>query len=160
PDISAAHRLLPVRAERAEADATAVDHARRDPPGLRHDRQRAAAAAVSLARNRHRFGSDIARQSRAGSLLMKMVRINFPDLYQRPVCRHSQYGINVIHLATVIGSYLALFWIADWSIAWCPVSETDRRWLLLAIPVPYFVVLAINVSARLLTACLLFVAAF
>ncbi|OAI54601.1 hypothetical protein AYO44_03405 [Planctomycetaceae bacterium SCGC AG-212-F19] len=83
---------------------------------------------------------------------MNMLRVNFPELYQRHLCRHSQYGINVVHLATVIGSYLALFWIAAWVI--------DVPWILLAIPLPYFVVLGVNVSARVLAACVVFVAGF
>lgn len=83
---------------------------------------------------------------------MNMLRVNFPELYQRHLCRHSQYGINVVHLATVIGSYYALFSLAAWLV--------DVPWVLLAIPVPYVVLLAINLQPRLLAACVVFLALF
>jgi hypothetical protein len=83
---------------------------------------------------------------------MNMLRVHFSELYQRHLCRHSQYGINVVHLATVIGSYLGVFWIAAWLI--------DIPWVLLLIPLPYFVVLGFNVPLRVLAACVVFVAGF
>lgn len=83
---------------------------------------------------------------------MNMLLIRFSELYQRHLCRHSQYGINVVHLAAVIGSYYAVFSILTWLI--------DSPWLLLALVQPYFLVLAINVPLRLLAACVLFVAGF
>jgi hypothetical protein len=73
-------------------------------------------------------------------------------LYQRHLCRHSQYGLNVAHLATVVGCYLGLFAVAQWLV--------DSPWVLLAIPLPYFAVLAFNVPLRVLLASLVFVAAF
>ena len=39
---------------------------------------------------------------------MNPFRVNFQELYARHLCRHSQYGINVIHVAAVFGIYLAL----------------------------------------------------
>jgi len=83
---------------------------------------------------------------------MNMLRVNFQELYERHLRRHSQYGINVVHLATVIGSYYALFSLAAWLV--------DAPWVLLAIPVPYFVMLALIVPVRVLAACAVFVAVF
>jgi hypothetical protein len=88
---------------------------------------------------------------------MNMLRVNFQELYQRHLCRHSQYGINVVHLATVIGSYLGVFWIAGWLLS---ALGIDLPWVLLLFPVPYFVVLAFNVPIRVQVACVVFVAGF
>jgi hypothetical protein len=87
---------------------------------------------------------------------MNMLHVNFPELYQRHLCRHSQYGINVVHLATVIGSYLGVFWMIGWLLAWV----IDMPWVLMLIPLPYFVVLAFNVPVRVLAACVAFIAGF
>jgi hypothetical protein len=73
-------------------------------------------------------------------------------LYERHLCRHSQYGLNVVHLATVVGCYLGLFALAYWLV--------PSPWFVLAIPLPYFAVLAFNVPLRVLLASVVFVAAF
>src|SRR5262249_30897196 len=83
---------------------------------------------------------------------LSLWKVNFQELYERHLCRHSQYGLNVAHLATVVGCYLGLFAVAQWLV--------DSPWVLLAIPVPYFLVLAFNVPLRVLLASLVFVAAF
>src|SRR5262249_28611010 len=114
-----------------------------------------APATASLARNRARVddpGTLDPVATRYGRDRMNMLRVNFQELYERHLRRHSQYGINVVHLATVIGSYYALFSLAAWLV--------DVPWVLLAIPAPYFVMLALNVPVRVLAACAVFVAAF
>ena len=81
---------------------------------------------------------------------MNILRVNFQELYSRHLCRHSQYGINLIHLATVVGTYLALFGIV--------YGLFGSWWVLLAIPIPYFVALAFNIPIRVLAvsiACIL-----
>jgi hypothetical protein len=83
---------------------------------------------------------------------MNLFKVDFRELYERHLCRHSQFGNNVIHLATVIVSYLALFSLA--------AKVIDSPWVMLALPAPYFVLLAFNVPVRVLAACLVFVAAF
>jgi hypothetical protein len=83
---------------------------------------------------------------------MNLFKVDFQELYERHLCRHSQFGNNVIHLASVVVSYLALFSLASRVI--------DSPWGLLALPVPYFVLLAFNVPMRLLLVCLGFVAFF
>jgi hypothetical protein len=83
---------------------------------------------------------------------MNIAKVNFQELYERHLCRHSEYGINVIHLATVVVSYTALFAL--------PAPWVEPVWALLAIPAAYLVLLACNVPLRVLAACLLFMALF
>ena len=60
---------------------------------------------------------------------MNLFKVNFLELYERHLCRHSQYGINVIHLISVIGSYLALFAIAFrlFENVWVWMSFASKR---------------------------------
>jgi hypothetical protein len=87
-----------------------------------------------------------------GAARLNIFKVNFGELYARHLCRHSQFGINVNHLAAVFGSYLGLFGLAQ--------AIIDSPWVLLAIPVPYFIMLAWNVPLRVLLASFLFVAGF
>jgi hypothetical protein len=104
---------------------------------------------------------------------MNVWSANFQELYQRHLCRHSQFGINVIHLAAVIGTYLALYGLIFGliqSIGYVLAANGtvshgwESKWLLLAIAVPYVTILALNIPAKVLLAtvvCLgLFLAAF
>ena len=45
-------------------------------------------------------------------------RIEFSELYARHLCRHSQFGNNVVHLMAVFGTWFALFGIANWLFFW------------------------------------------
>ena len=83
---------------------------------------------------------------------LNLWKVNFQELYERHLCRHSQYGLNVAHLATVVGCYLGLFALALWLVPF--------PWVLVAIPLPYFAVLAFNIPLRVLLASMAFVAAF
>jgi hypothetical protein len=83
---------------------------------------------------------------------MNILKVNFQEIYDRHLCRHSQFGINLIHLAAVGVTYLALFAIA----ARFPISP----WILLAIPAAYAVALAFNVPFHVLAACVVFMALF
>jgi hypothetical protein len=83
---------------------------------------------------------------------MNVLSANFRELYERHLCRHSQFGINVIHLACVIGTYLSLYGLLR-----CLVPS---EWAVLAVALPYLSVLAFNVPFRVLVANVLFLAAF
>lgn len=99
---------------------------------------------------------------------MNILRANFEELYERHLCRHSQFGINVQHLAGMTCTYLALFGIAWWLVGagleFLAVAETSRPLLtwgaLLTLLVPYLVVLAANVPLRVFTACVAYLALF
>jgi hypothetical protein len=68
---------------------------------------------------------------------MNALRANFAELYQRHLCRHSQYGINVVHLLSVVGVYLGLFALI--------YSLVPSEWVLLAIAIPYLMILVFNI---------------
>ena len=80
---------------------------------------------------------------------MNFLKVEFHELYARHLCRHSQYGNNVIHLAMVFGTYLGLFGIAG--------TILGSPWPALVVPVLYMVVLAFNVPVRVWLVSLLFV---
>ena len=82
---------------------------------------------------------------------MSFLRVNFEELYQRHLCRHSQYGINVEHLATVVGTYLAVLGILYW-------ISTGIWWAPLVPVVPYFALLMPNLPIRLTAVLLISIA--
>jgi len=43
---------------------------------------------------------------------VNIFRINFDELYQRHLCRHGQFGINVWHIVAVYGVYFSLCCLA------------------------------------------------
>jgi hypothetical protein len=83
---------------------------------------------------------------------LNLLKVNFQELYERHLCRHSQYGLNLAHLATVVGCYLGIFGLLAWPL--------ESPWVLAAVPLPYFAVLAFNVPLRVLLASVVFVTAF
>jgi hypothetical protein len=83
---------------------------------------------------------------------VNVLRVNFQELYQRHLCRHSQFGINVVHLASVAGTYLALYGLL--------YTLIPSPWPLLAVAVPYLLILAPNLPARVFLVSVLFLGAF
>lgn len=83
---------------------------------------------------------------------MNPLRANFAELYQRHLCRHSQFGINVIHLVSVIGTY--------WALYGCALVLLGSIWLLLGLSAAYLVILAFNMPARLFLLTLVCVGLF
>lgn len=83
---------------------------------------------------------------------MNVFKIHFAELYERHLCRHSQFGINVVHIAMVIGIYFALAGILSWIVG--------SDWLLLCLIVPYLILIAFNVPVRVLAGCFLLMAIF
>jgi hypothetical protein len=55
---------------------------------------------------------------------MSLVHVEFPELYERHLCRHSQLGINLVHLLALFcvwfGVYGAVYWLVR--IEWVPVA--------------------------------------
>jgi hypothetical protein len=83
---------------------------------------------------------------------LSLVRVDFPDLYARHLCRHSQYGINVAHLAALFGTWYAVYALVYWL--------TRVEWLPVALAVGYLAVLVPNVPARVLAATAVFLVPF
>jgi hypothetical protein len=79
-----------------------------------------------------------------------VVHVEFPELYARHLCRHSQLGINVAHLVALFGVwfgvYGALYWL--FGTPWMPVGMA----------VAYVGVVAVNVPPRVGVAVALFLA--
>jgi hypothetical protein len=85
--------------------------------------------------------------------------VDFKELYQRHLCRHSQFGINVEHLLCVIGTYLALYGLLIWT-ACALLPPQYALWAPLAVAVPYLAVLAPNLPLRVFLTALVFLALF
>ena len=74
---------------------------------------------------------------------MNPLNVNFERLYRRQLCRHAQFGINVLHMVAVAGIYLPLFGIAA---AVLSLAGVEHRWpILAALTLPWFVTVALNV---------------
>jgi len=82
---------------------------------------------------------------------MNPLKVDFEELYRRHLCRHSQFGINVLHLVSVVGIYIALFAVV--------FALPQPEWIVGLALATYFTVLAMNIPVRLLSANVLFVAA-
>jgi hypothetical protein len=84
---------------------------------------------------------------------MNPLRVSFSELYRRHLCRHSQYGINVQHLAGVAITYLCLYaLLRAASGAWWPLGILSALYLavlLLNIPTRLWVLTAAFVGALL-----------
>lgn len=73
---------------------------------------------------------------------MNLWRIDFGELYRRHLCRHSEFGINVLHLVAVAGIYLSLFGIA--------FALPGASWIIAAALTVYALLLARNIPVPLL----------
>jgi hypothetical protein len=81
-----------------------------------------------------------------------LLHVDFTELYARHLCRHSQFGINVVHLAALFATwyavYAALYWL------------TGAAWLPVLLAAAYLAVVALNAPARVCVATGLFLALF
>lgn len=74
---------------------------------------------------------------------MMLLSADFLELYRRHLCRHSQFGINVLHLVAVVGIYVSLFCIA--------LSFAAGPWIIGAVLSVYFVILAVRIPPLVLS---------
>jgi hypothetical protein len=81
---------------------------------------------------------------------LSLLRVDFADLYARHLCRHSQFGINVAHLAALFGIWYAVYGLVYWLVR--------AEWVPVALAAAYLAVLVPNVPTRVLAAAGLFVA--
>ena len=77
---------------------------------------------------------------------MNLFRINFEELYQRHLCRHGHFGINILHLIVVLAIYVALFGIAG-SVVKRIAPERELP-ILLGLTLPWFFTVLCNVPLR------------
>lgn len=71
---------------------------------------------------------------------MNLFRVEFEELYQRHLCRHSQFEVNVVHCVTLLGILYSFGGILYWLI---PLS------LLLILGVFFLLLVAFNLPPQL-----------
>jgi hypothetical protein len=81
---------------------------------------------------------------------MNLLKVNFSELYDRHLCRHSQFGINVIHILAVLGIYFCLYAIV--------YRLTGLTWPLLAAAGVHLAILVLNLPLRVLAGTVAFLA--
>jgi hypothetical protein len=79
-------------------------------------------------------------------------RIDFADLYARHLCRHSQFGINVVHLAALFGLWFGVYGFF--------YQLTGIWWLPTVLAAGYLGLVAVNAPARVSVATALFLCIF
>ena len=82
---------------------------------------------------------------------MNPLKANFSELYERHLCRHAQFGINIIHILAVLGIYVCLYGIG--------YGIVGVGWPLFAVAGVHSAILAFNVPLKVLSSTVLFLAA-
>ena len=85
-------------------------------------------------------------------LTVRFWNVDFQELYARHLCRHSQFGNNVVHLLCLIGVYFGLYGLA--------YTLVPSPWIPVGIAVPYLLLLALNLPIRVWIATALFLTGF
>lgn len=83
---------------------------------------------------------------------LSLLRTDFMDLYARHLCRHSQFGINVAHLAALFGVWFGVYGFL--------YTLTGVPWLPIAMASAYLVLVACNAPVRIIAATAMFLAGF
>jgi hypothetical protein len=88
---------------------------------------------------------------------MSLLRVDFAELYARHLYRHSQFGINVVHLVSLIGTWFGVYGSVYWlfHLDWLPVAMAAAYWVLIALNAPARVCLAGAVFLALFVAAVL-----
>jgi hypothetical protein len=82
-----------------------------------------------------------------------LLRVDFADLYARHLCRHSQFGINVAHLAA-----LFFTWFGVYALGYHLSGQMP--WIPIALALAYLALVAISSPARICLATAAFLALF
>jgi uncharacterized membrane protein YuzA (DUF378 family) len=88
---------------------------------------------------------------------MNILNINFEELYQRHLCRHSQFGLNVGHLGSVFAVYFGLCAIV-WEITARFADYAHPEYIIIGLVTPYMLVLLFNVPCKVWLSTLAMVA--
>ena len=83
---------------------------------------------------------------------LSLARIDFADLYARHLCRHSQFGINVAHLAALFG-----VWFGVYGFVYALLRDPDVPAVM---AVAYLLSIVHNLPVRVTVATAVFLAAF
>lgn len=75
---------------------------------------------------------------------VNLVRVEFDELYARHLCRHSQFGVNLLHLVSLFfvwfGVYGAVYWLVR--TPWVPIGMAAAYLLAVAPSLPPRIILA------------------
>ncbi len=80
---------------------------------------------------------------------MSLVSVEFEELYQRHLCRHSQFGINVIHFVALLGIWYSFYGIIYWFI--------PSSWVMVILGASFLMLVAPNLPILVLVMTVLFV---
>jgi hypothetical protein len=85
---------------------------------------------------------------------MTPLRVDFAGLYARHLCRHSQFGINVVHLAALFGVWYGVYGIIYYLLAQhlLALSIEAANGLAIALAVGYLALVARNAPVRVTVA--------
>ena len=83
---------------------------------------------------------------------LSLLHIDFQDLYERHLCRHSQFGINVVHLLALIGVWGGVYGFL--------YSLIPFEWLPISLALAYLTVVAVNAPLRVSLATAVFLGIF
>ncbi len=89
---------------------------------------------------------------------LSLLHVDFGDLYARHLGRHSQFGINVAHLAALYGLWFGIYAAIYQAVL---LAKLPAGWLvILAMALMYLAVVAINAPYRVSLATAVFLAFF
>jgi len=80
---------------------------------------------------------------------ISLFNIEFEELYQRHLCRHSQFGINVIHFITLLGIWYSAYGVIYWLV--------PSPWTMVALGVSFFILVVSSLPILVLAATMLFI---
>jgi hypothetical protein len=83
---------------------------------------------------------------------LSLWRVDFAGLYGRHLCRHSQFGINVVHLAALFGVWFGVYGVV--------YALAHVEWLPIALAAAYLALVAVNAPVRVCVATGVFLAFF
>ena len=81
---------------------------------------------------------------------MSLLLVEFNELFARHLCRHSQHGVNVVHLIALFAIWYAVYGLLYWLV--------DIEWVLAIPTLIYLAAVAPNVPVRVFVACAVFLA--
>src|SRR5262249_6842026 len=94
---------------------------------------------ASVASSSHpRYGAST--MSMATTRPMSLIRFDFNALYARHLCRHSQFGINVVHLAALYGLWFGVYATIAQTVL---LLDIPPSWPLTALALAYLAVVAL-----------------
>ena len=89
---------------------------------------------------------------------LSLLHVDFDDLYARHLGRHSQFGINVAHLAALYGIWFGIYAAIYQAVL---LLGLPAAWLIIvALAVAYLAMVAINAPYRVSLATAVFLAFF